>query len=158
MFRRGFLAGATLAAGLCGTMAGAQDVLLTVSGDVQGETRTFTDADLMALPQVSFTTGTIWTEAASTFSGPTLASVLEAAGAGDGDLRLSAINDYTVEMARGMVSDVAPIVATRIDGESFSVREKGPLWIVFPYDSGAEYQSELVYAVSVWQLVAIEVQ
>ena len=158
MFSREFFMGAAIAASVLATPLSAEVILLSVTGDVPGGVRAFTDEDLMALPQVSFDTGTIWTESTDSYSGPTLASVLEAAGAGDGALTLSAVNDYKVEVQRDLIGDEAPIIATRINGEPFSVREKGPLWVVFPYDAGPEYQSEVVYAVSVWQLVTIEVK
>ena len=41
--------------------------------------------------------------------------------------------------------------------EEFSRRDKGPLWIVFPYDSGAEYQTELVFGWSIWQLATLTI-
>jgi len=43
-----------------------------------------------------------------------------------------------------------------MDGEPIGRREKGPYWLVFPYDSEAKYQSEDVYSQSIWQLVSIE--
>lgn len=160
MIRRNFLTLAGSAAGLAflSAPAWADDILLTLSGNVEGGERTFTDADLLALPQVSFETATNWTEGNLTFSGPSLASVLEAAGAGDGDLTLAAINDYVVSMPRAVVEAGAPIVANRIDGAPFSRRDKGPLWIVFPYDSDERFRSETIFAYSVWQLAGISVE
>jgi hypothetical protein len=38
-----------------------------------------------------------------------------------------------------------------------SVRDKGPLWVIYPYDAVPEYKSERIYARSIWQLVSIEV-
>jgi hypothetical protein len=37
-----------------------------------------------------------------------------------------------------------------------SMRNKGPLWLVYPYDSNVALQTEAVYARSIWQLVRIE--
>jgi hypothetical protein len=139
------------------TTAWAQDILLTIDGNIEGDARGFSDADLQALPQVEFETSTIWTEGTQRFSGPTVASLLEAVGAGEGNLTLMAINDYIVEMPRDVVEASAPIIATRIDGEPFSRRDKGPLWLVFPYDSDARFRAESLYAYSVWQLVGITI-
>ena len=69
-----------------------------------------------------------------------------------------AINDYVVEFDRDELTEEAPIVARMIDGEAFGIRENGPLWVVYPYDSGPEYQTELVYARSIWQLVELTVE
>lgn len=159
MIRREFLGivGATGGLFLFARPVLADEILLTLSGNVDGGQRSFSDADLLALPQVSFTTRTNWTEGELTFSGPSLAAVLEAAGAGEGDLTLAAINDYVVSMPRAVVEAGAPIVANRIDGAPFSRRDKGPLWIVFPYDSDERFRSETVFAYSVWQLAGITV-
>ena len=32
------------------------------------------------------------------------------------------------------------------------MRDKGPLWIMFPFDAKPELKSELIYSQSVWQL------
>ncbi len=119
----------------------------------------FSDADLMSLPQVSFETTTIWTEGVKTFSGPALTSVLSAAGVEEvgSVIRLTALNDYIVEMDRALIEPAAPIIANRIDGDPFGVRDKGPLWLIFPYDSDDRYRTEVIFGVSVWQLRSIDV-
>ena len=136
-------------------------VLLTVAGAIAHANAdgaaAFDREMLESLPQVAFTTSTIWTEGAHVFSGPTLWSVLEAAGAEGSELAALALNDYKVSFPVSDVTDAAPIVATRIDGEEFGVRDKGPLWIVYPYDSSVDYRTEVVFGRSVWQLVRIEV-
>lgn len=143
--------------------APAGEVLLTVGGDIartngDGVAR-FDDAMLATLPQVSFTTSTIWTKDRQiTFTGPSLAAILDAAGADAGTVvRARAINDYVVEFAAGEFGAEMPIVARLIDGAPFGVRDNGPLWVVYPYDAGPEYRSELVYARSIWQLVELTV-
>jgi hypothetical protein len=49
-------------------------------------------------------------------------------------------------------------VAYLRNGAEMSMRDKGPLWIVYPYDAKPDYQSELIYSRSIWQLDRIEVQ
>jgi hypothetical protein len=44
------------------------------------------------------------------------------------------------------------ILAYRMNGAELSVRDKGPLWIMFPFDDKPELKSELIYSQSVWQL------
>jgi hypothetical protein len=162
MFRRDLLRYAASAGvvSLVGPVARAgSDVLLSVDSRGDGSSlKQFTDADLMALPQVEFMTSTIWTAGVSTFSGPTLSSVLEAAGAVDGVLLMTAVNDYKVEVPRAIVEPNVPILANRIDGQPFGIRDKGPLWLMFPFDSDSRYQSEEVYSFSIWQLTQIKVQ
>ena len=37
------------------------------------------------------------------------------------------------------------------------MRDKGPLWIIYPYDQNTDYQTEVIYSRSIWQLDRIEV-
>jgi hypothetical protein len=69
-----------------------------------------------------------------------------------------ALNGYAVEIPVADLDDKAPIVAYFINGESFSRRDKGPLWVVFPYDSDEKYKSEVNYAYSIWQLQRLTVK
>lgn len=112
-------------------------------------------AALDALPQISFSTGTLWTEGKTQFSGPSLLSVLQAAGIRSGRIQLWALNDYMAELDIANLRDGAPIIATRRDGKTFGVRDSGPLWVVYPYDADEDFRTEEIYAASVWQLQAI---
>jgi len=137
------------------------DTLLRISGQiVSPEGQDFVDLDrseLEALPQVTFETTTIWTDTAINFSGPALGDVLASVGAGQERVLLFAENGYNIEFPREHLESAAPIIATRINGAPFSLREKGPLWLVFPYDSDPVYRTETIYAYSIWQLTSIEV-
>jgi hypothetical protein len=70
-------------------------------------------------------------------------------------VRAGALNDYAVEIPVDALNDKAPIIADQMDGAAFGARDKGPLWIVYPYDSDKEYQSETAYGRSVWQLTRL---
>jgi len=128
--------------------------LLTIASNA-GEV-VLSRADLESLPQQKFATTTIWTPGVLTFSGPPLRTVLATAGIETGRVELIAINDYRVVVRVDDLGPEVPILATRLDGEAFSRREKGPLWLVYPYDSDPAFQNELVYARSIWQIVRIQ--
>lgn len=132
----------------------ANEVILTVS---KGKDEvTFNLSDLDALPQYSFTTTTVWTEGEITFSGPTLRDLLDAAGLPkDAKFKAQALNDYSVHFDAAQISDHLPIVATRMNGKPFGPRNLGPLWIIYPFDSGPAYQTDDVFAQSLWQLTRI---
>lgn len=137
-----------------GTVFAADEALLGIrNGDRE---RVLGRAELEALPQYSFTTSTIWTMGRPTFSGPPLISVLELAGITSGAVELTAMNDYRTTLSLADLGAHVPILATRIDGKTFSRREKGPLWLVYPYDEDPAFRSEAVYARSVWHLVSIQ--
>ena len=44
------------------------------------------------------------------------------------------------------------IIAYRMNGAEISVRDKGPLWIMFPFDQKPQLKAETIYSQSVWQL------
>lgn len=130
--------------------------LLVVEGSGAGE-RAFTRADLDAFPQIEVATTTPWTAGAHVFSGPSLRAVLAEAGVTQGDIKLSAVNDYFVTMNLDDATADYPIVASRIDGEPFPIRKNGPLWLIYPFDSDSKFRTELIYSRSIWQLVRISV-
>ena len=156
MNRRQIIAG-IIAASIAGQAgAGAhQPVILTVSG--LGEAIEFTLADLKALESDSFETSTIWSDGVMTFTGVPLVSLLKELGVSHGRLLARAINDYAVEVPVSDGVEGGPIIAYLLDGEEKSVRNKGPLWLVYPYDQNPDYRSEVIYSRSIWQLDRIEV-
>jgi hypothetical protein len=135
--------------------------ILTISGDITtpnvGDALVFDAQTFAALGSVTIETSTIWTEGVHTFEGVPLKTLVELVGVESGQLLASAINDYTVEVPVSEAVENGPIVAYLFNGEPMSVRDKGPLWIIYPYDQNAEYRSEVTYTRSIWQLDRIEV-
>ena len=135
--------------------------LLTVSGDVViadgGETWTLDRAALMGLQSTTFETSTIWTDGVHSFTGVSLADLAVELGIDNGQFLATAINDYTVEIPFSDAVKSGPIIAYLMDGEEMSVRDKGPLWVIYPYDSDADYRSEVIYSRSIWQLDRLEI-
>ena len=113
--------------------------------------------DLAELPQNGFETSTIWSNGLQRFDGvllTDLAAHLEV----DGEvLELSALNEYLVDFDMSLEVERQALVATSRNGEPMSSRDKGPLWVVFPYDKDEAFQTETVYALSIWQLDRISV-
>ncbi len=134
----------------------AEGVALKIEGS-DGSVTEITLAELDAMEQVSFETTTIWTDGVVAFSGVSLSTLLNAAGISGPMLRMMALNDYSIDMPIDDIGEEFPIVATRMDGEEMSVRGKGPFWVVFPYDADPSFQTETIFARSVWQLGALSV-
>ena len=149
-----------LAAALLPTMAAAAlsagHPRLTVVGP-DGE-RSYDIAELRAMGEAEITTGTPWTDGVQRFTGVTLAQLLGDAPPPGGTLRLIALNDYESQMPVDAVDPDAPIIAYWRDGNPMSIRDKGPFWVVFPFDSGTQFQSEQMFSRSVWQLVRIVIE
>ncbi len=138
-----------------GTSAQATDTVLTLT--YNGQTQTFDRPALEALGTETVETTTIWTEGTQVFEGVSLARLAQEIGAEDGRLLATAINDYTVEIPVSDAVENGPILAITMNGEAMSVRDKGPLWVIYPYDANADYRTEVIYSRSIWQLDRIEV-
>ena len=136
--------------------------VLTVTGAIgtrnTPDAAVFDLAMLRALPRASFTTGTIWTDGPVTFEGVRVKDLLAAIGATGGSLHAIALNDYAVDIPVSDATADGPIIAYAVDGHALPVRNRGPLWIVYPYDAKADYRSEVVYSRSIWQLNRIDVR
>ena len=50
------------------------------------------------------------------------------------------------------------LLALKRDGEYMPVRDKGPLFIVYPFDSRPELRHQRFYARSAWQLARLDVR
>lgn len=138
----------------------AGEVMLTVTGNVtqtNAEGAAQLDLALLeALDQTTVETSTIWTDGVQTFEGVSLAALIAELGITGETLRATAINDYTVEVPLSDAVEGGPIIAYRLNGETMSVRDKGPLWLVYPFDENADYRTEVIYSRSIWQLDRIE--
>ena len=136
------------------------NVILTVSGNIESkntsDTAEFDLAMLQALDDTTIETTTIWTDGTQVFQGVSLDVLAAHLGIDSGTLRATAINDYGVEIPVTDAVAGGPIVAYLLNGDAMSIRDKGPLWIIYPYDADAKYRSEVVYSRSIWQLDRIE--
>ncbi len=136
-------------------------ILLTVTGTIgttNHEDAAAFDLDMLRdLGAETFETTTIWTDGPQTFEGVTLLALLQTLGVSDGELRISAVNDYSIDLPVDEALSAGPLIAWSRNGQIMTLRDKGPLWLVYPYDADTAYQSEVTYARSVWQLDRIEV-
>lgn len=143
---------ATLA--LVPVVCAAGEAILTFSH--AGEVSVFDMEALVSMGPVEISTTTIWTEGVQTFTGVPLNTFLAEVDVTDGALKATAVNDYAVEVPIKDAVEGGPIIAYLNNGEPMSVRDKGPLWIVYPFDSDPKYQTEVIYSRSIWQLDRLE--
>lgn len=137
-------------------------VVLSVSGNIKlktaGDLAKFDMDMLAALPQHSFLTMTPWYPEKKKFTGPLLRDVLAAVGAQGKTFKAVSLNDYKVEIPVADIQQFPVILARLMDDKPMATRDKGPLFIVYPYDSNIVLQANLYYNRSAWQIRAIEVQ
>lgn len=139
----------------------AGPVVLTITGRVRmpnaADRATFDMAMLEHLPQHSFVTRTPWYSTPRKFTGPLLRDVLAAAGAHGSQLRAIALNDYHVDLPFDDVQRHDVLLARLLDDKPLAVRDKGPLFIIYPFDSSSELRNTVYYSRSAWQLKTLEV-
>ncbi|MCJ7872898.1 oxidoreductase [Marinovum sp. 2_MG-2023] len=136
------------------------EVILTVSGAITATNSSvgvqFDRPMLEALDWRQVDTYTSFTSGLQHFAGPTVASVLEAVGADGETLRATAINDYATEFPLDLVFKHSAILAMDIDGKPMRIRDKGPIWIVFPLTE-AEAKEKPFDNEMVWQLAKLHI-
>ncbi|HLO94841.1 MAG TPA: molybdopterin-dependent oxidoreductase [Burkholderiaceae bacterium] len=137
-------------------------VVLTISGSglkANQDGRVALDMDMLAaLPQHSITVNTPWYPEAHKFTGPLLRDVLALAGARGGSIEAYALNDYRVSIPMDDVLRHQVVLARLIDDQPMSVRDKGPLFIIYPFDEDRRLRSSLYYSRCAWQLKALEIR
>lgn len=144
-----------------GLPAPSGKVILAVEGEIavtnaDGKA-VFDLAMLDALPKREVRTRTPWTEGVTAFEGPLGTALLEAVGARGSRLVITAINDYSVEVPVSDLGRYKVILALRQNGELLRVRDKGPLFLVYPFDEDPALNSEVIQSRSIWQIRSIRV-
>lgn len=137
-------------------------VVLTMSGKIgqanKEKSAVFDMAMLEALPQHSFTTRTPWYDRPVKFTGPLLSDLLALTKAQGVTINASAINDYTIRIPVADAQAHGIIVARLLDDQPMAVRDKGPLFVIYPFDSKAELRSSTYYERSIWQLKRMSIE
>ena len=119
-------------------------------------TKQFNSAQLLALPQQQFVTKHSWSEEAETFSGPLLEDVLNTTCNNTQKIKLTALNDYAIDMDFSEVKKYQPIIALSVNGKRLSIREKGPLWVMLALDEH-KIKDRSLDGLMIWQLSDIEI-
>lgn len=141
--------------------AARSEPVLNVSGKIKISNSPqgygFTLDMLSALPQHQFHTHTPWHSGRPQFSGPLLRTVLDKVQPQGQTLRAIGLNDYAVELPASDAADWDVIVALLQDGHPMPVRERGPLFIIYPFDDRSELRRQQYFNRSVWQLCRLEI-
>ena len=137
-------------------------VILTVSGaiahtNVDGAAR-FDHAMLARIGTTTLKTTTPWTEGVITFEGVLARDLMAAVGAAGESVLAVALNDYEKEIPASDFENRDVLVAWNLDGRRMRVRDKGPLWIIYPKKRDAEPHSLETRSRMVWQLHELRVK
>ena len=158
--RRGLLA---LAAAAClpatrAFAAEAHPVILTISS-LAGGADLRLDRDGMEARGLSFLdVETPWYGGRRHYEGVGMKRLISDAGVtATRDVHLHALNDYSVDIPWSVIDRYDPLLALKRDGEYMAVRDKGPLFLLFPFDNHAEIRTPWFYSRCIWQVDTIAV-
>ena len=112
---------------------------------------------LKSLPQQTFVAKTPWYQDLVKFTGPLLRDVLAAAKVKGKFIHATALDDYRTSIPFSDAQDYDVVLAHQMNGETLTPKNKGPLFIVYPYDSKPELQTVRFYERSAWQLKSLQV-
>jgi hypothetical protein len=133
--------------------------ILTISGKVGATSgATFDREALEKLGLVSFETTTPWHTGKVKFEGIPLKVLMKHVAASGNTVQALALNDYATEIPMEDFEKYNVILALKRDGEYMPVRDKGPLFVVYPYDSDPELKSQKFYSRSAWQVKSLIVK
>ena len=136
--------------------------ILVISGNINpadhSDSVKFDRAALEALGIVAIETNTPWYKGSVKFEGVSLDKLMQAVGAKGDRVAVVALNDYSTEIPMEDFAKYNAILALKRDGEYMTVRDKGPLFIVYPYDENPELKSQKFYGRSAWQVAKIIVK
>ena len=137
-------------------------VILTVSGNIgvknSADAALFDAALLDALPQHSFVSATPWLKKPATFTGPLLKDVLQALKAQGTTLKALALNDYKIDIPLDDAFKFDVILTRKVDGKVLTVREKGPIFMMYPFERFPHLKTDTYYSRCVWQLKSLRVE
>ena len=137
-------------------------VILIVSGDIEvtnsPEGAVFDREMLHALGTSVVETTTSWTDGPQKFEGVLARTVLERVGAEGTTLIASALNEFVAPVPISEVERYDVLLATDMNGKPMEVRDKGPIWIVYPRDDHRELQDSKFNDRWVWQLKELRVE
>lgn len=137
-------------------------VILTVTGAItrvnDGNRAIFDRAMLERLGKASFRTSTAWTDGVVEFEGVPVKTLLDAVGIRGTRLRAVAINDYAIDLDATEFDTVPALLALKMNGAELRVRDKGPIWIVYPRDDLPEIRTDANNYKWIWQLKTITVR
>ncbi|CAN0655243.1 molybdopterin-dependent oxidoreductase [Nitratireductor aquimarinus] len=132
------------------------NVILTIDGNIgatNGEgVADFDIAMLEKLKSAKIKTSTPWFDNEVEFEGALMTELMKLVQADGKEVVVTALNDYQAPVPIADFAAHGTILAYKRDGEYMPVSDKGPLFIIYPYDSSPELNTQKYYSRSVWQI------
>ena len=106
----------------------------------------------------SFKTKTPWIEGISEFNGVRMSGLMKAVGATGQYIEAFAADGYSNEVPIQDFETYNVLLVIFMNGRMLENEDKGPLWIVYPFDAHPEIDIDDKSAHAVWQLTRIVVK
>lgn len=133
----------------------AADPILTIGGLTDKTATTplhLTLEEFEAIDMTTVITKTPWHKEATTFSGVSGTALMTFLGARGTEIDAVALNDYKVTIPVSDFMNSGLILATRKNGIPMSIRDKGPIFVIYPFDANPKLDNEVMYGRSIWQI------
>lgn len=159
--RRRVLAGLTaiLLCGGAGAASNAEPPIVVVDGKTAtGLPIAFTRADLEAMGTAKIVTRTPWHDGPTTFEGVLASVLMKRVGAKGDHASIAALDSYAVSVPISDFDEHGAVFAYKTNGKPMSIEDKGPLFLVYPYDADPALANETYFSRSIWQIAHITIE
>jgi hypothetical protein len=116
-----------------------------------------TMTQLKQFPVSTIISNTPWTSEGTVFTGVKLSDLAKIQSLRGNMFKVTALNNYWSTISQDDIEKYEPILAYAVNGKMMSVREKGPLWVIFPLSDFNQEQDERLHSQMVWQVKSIDV-
>lgn len=144
------------------SVAAEDSVILTISGAIgttNQDGKFILDRHaLESMPTTVVKTETPWTKGMVTFEGVSLKALLDLVAAKGTVIHAIALNDYVVDVPVEDAANPKVIVAYRMNGETMRVRDKGPLWLIYPMSEEPDLRTEATHNKMIWQIKQFDIR
>ncbi|WP_199925364.1 molybdopterin-dependent oxidoreductase [Neorhizobium sp. SOG26] len=136
--------------------------VLSISGAIKvtnSGNEAILDRDMLeALGTEKIVTKTPWFDGVTEFSGVRLDKLMDLVGAHGQAVTAVALNNYVTTIPIEDFSRYQAILALKRDGRYMSIREKGPLFIIYPFDSDPALRTQTYFGRAAWQVAKLVVE
>lgn len=135
-------------------------VLLLQSSDLQTQ---FCDmSNLDSMPQEKLLTSlpaSLGIIGQNEWSGISLKYIAQNLGATETSIvELVALNDYIISIPMKSINSYNPVLASRFNGKTIPIRNKGPLILIYPFDKYKEINIPLYQDYTIWMIHEIRIK
>ena len=130
--------------------------VLTISGRIsnynQRDLAIFDRPMLEELGPATIVTNTPWYDGPVRFDGAPMAKLMQAVGAEGEFVTAVALNDYSTDIPISDFARFGVILAMLRNGAPMRVSDKGPLFVIYPFDSNPDLRTRQYYSRCAWSV------